>query len=655
MAQVLPYGEGLKIEPIFDSAVELGDLEQSPSGELWLLERVTGVIRVVDAGVEVATLTIPVGTVICDGGLLDVAFAPDHAVSGLAFVSYVDDTGLAQVVEVTYAGKTLTLGGGIITGGTTGTGCNGGGGLAMGTDGKLYVAFGDLGTPANGQTDGTNAGKVLQYDPATGTTVQWAKGVRNGRDLAVDSSGGLYFADTGEVDVHDELNQIVENGNYGWSPDHGDTGGAFDDPLASRMPSMGCEAVAALADTGLGTNHADSLIFNQTVLVEHDPPVDDEHDLLHEWTAGGTGSVLFDADRGEYLVDPLCPRHIDAVMEGGEGWLYLANSGDNPGVYRVWKDDDGPREVSAAGSPFHLTVDKQGADLLVGWENLGIIDVGPPLHSAGQHDKAYQVWEGTLPIDDPTDYDHAVLEQTDGTADGPARLTELLTTAGMGNHYYLVTAQGDNMEGSPGFSSLPAPNDERPFGWTDYCENVGYGWSPGQCAKAWYDPRDGVTEIGLVDYNPRSPTYLQTLYMSDFRGKVVKTDLSATDCYWCSYQAFAHIPNDKKYRERDLQMITVMAYSYIGIPAIPTGDCASEILFWSNTYKEIHPILCDTDLDGNGKADVSDQINQGGCGTPQNLYVDQGGMPYHYQCGAYGDWPTMEADLMDEVNPRFCE
>ena len=89
-ADVLPHG--LKIEKVLGNAAELGDLAQSPTGELWLLERVTGTIRLFFAGVERSSLTLPVQSV-CDSGLLDVAFAPDYAASGQARVSYVSPTG----------------------------------------------------------------------------------------------------------------------------------------------------------------------------------------------------------------------------------------------------------------------------------------------------------------------------------------------------------------------------------------------------------------------------------------------------------------------------------------------------------------------------------------------------------------------------------
>jgi hypothetical protein len=648
VAGVLP--QGLKIEKVLDSPVELGELAQSPKGELWLLERTSGVIRVFDAGIESATLTIDVGTAPCKSGLLDVAFSPDYMTSGDVFVYYVDSTGAARVSTVHRGGSGLSLGSSIIEIGTTATGCNPGGGLVIGTDGKLYVGTGDLGVSGNGQLDGTKAGKILRAEldgsvPADNPSgsLEWAKGIRNGRDFAVGSAGGIYVVDLGDASVHDELNELVQGGNYGWAAAHGSSGGAYDDPLESHLPSVGCESVVTLADTRLGDDHLDALVHNDTT-----------NDLLEEILPGGSSDVLYDAD-GDATPppDPNCPRHIDALEQGADGWLYASASGSNAGVWRVWRDEPGPREVSAPGSPFRLTVDRDGSSLVIGWENLGSLDAGPPPRSGGQHGNAYQVWEGTLPIGGPGNYDHTVLRQTNGAVDGAGRFTETVAP-GSGSRYYLVSAQGDNMEGSLGRSSLAAPNDERP-GRRDYCDDRGSGWTQGLCAADWVDPNDGVTEIGLVDYNPASPTHLQTLKLSDFRGNVVKLDMSALNCYWCGVQAPLHWRLESKYKDRDFRMITVMTSNYLTLSPINPSECASRISAWADQYKELHPILCDSDLNGNNVGDVSQQIAQSGCGTPQNLFIDQGNVFYDFLCGAFLSEGEVEPLFTNELNPESCE
>jgi hypothetical protein len=473
-------------------------------------------------------------------------------------------------------------------------------------------------------------------------TLEWAKGIRNGQDLAVGSGGGIYVADVGDATVHDELNEIVQGGNYGWAITHGDSGGAFNDPLDSHFPSAGCGSVVGLTDARLGDKYVGALVHGDTT-----------NDVLDATLPGDSSAVLFDPDGDDTPpADPNCPQHIDALAPGADGWLYASASGSNSGVWRIWRDEPGPREVSAPGSPFRLTVEWDRNDLLIGWENLGTLDAGLPARPAGQHGRTYQIWEGTLPIDGPGDYDHTVLQQTDGAADGAGRLTGTVPP-GPGSRYYLVSAQGDNMEGSLGRSSLAAPNDERP-GRQYYCGSGG-GWTEGQCAPFWVNPNDGVTEIGLVDYNPMSPTYLQTVKLSDFRGNVVKIDMSALNCYWCGVQAPLHAPLGAKYEDRDFRMITVMTSSYAGLTPISPSQCASRISTWATQYKEHHPILCDSDLNNNNVGDVSQQIDQAGCGTPQNFFIDQGGFFYDYLCGAFLEGSEIEPMFTNELNPDSCE
>jgi glucose/arabinose dehydrogenase len=644
-ADVLPYG--VKIEKMLDNGVDVGDLAQSPTGELWLLER-SGDLNVLVAGVLDASLSIGVSAS-CESGLLDVAFAPDYPRSGRAFLYYVDTAGTARVDEVFRAGGSLSLGSKILDIGTVTTGCRPGGGLGVGPDGKLYVTTGDLDVPANAQDDLSLAGKVLRAeldggvpaDNPSGTLV-WAKGFRNGKDLAINpttprSGGTLYLVDRGEsTTVYDELNTVAEGGNHGWSTVSGPDPG-YDDPLAWEY-SVSPEGLEVLGSTALDAGYAGTLMYackdaddiRQAFLTGTDL------DQLDHWTTFYAPT----ADR-DGTPDAGCPRQFEALAEGSDGWLYGTNAGANAGVWRMWRDLPGPREVSAPGSPFELTVGKSGSNLVIGWENLGTVDVGRPSRHATQHATTYQVWEGTLPI--PGTYDHLVTHDTDGTPDGPARLTATITP-GAGDRYYLVAAQGDNLEGPLGAG--------RP-GESDYCDTIGRGNSVGDCAKEWLSPVDGKV-MYLKDYNPNSPTHNQMLTMSDFRGQVVRMDISATDCGWCDIQADLFHNLDIKYRDRDMRFVTIMMRSYGGWTAIAPSECASRIETWANNNNELGPILCDTDLDGNGKADVAAQLNTG-CGTPTNFYIDQGHVIYDYVCGAELSSSGIEARIAGEVNPETCE
>ena len=651
LAEVLP--PGLKIEKVLDSSATLGDLAQSPTGELWLLEQ-AGTIRVLENGLEVASLTIPVATA-GDGGLLDVAFDPDHRENGRALVSYVDVGGHLRVDEVFQDGSGLTLGATILDVGATASGSRPGGGLVIGRDGMLYVGVGDLGTSGDAQDDASLAGKVLRAeldgsippDNPSGTLV-WAKGFRFANDLAVNRTttrpeGTVYVSDLGQSgSVYDEIDTVTAGGNYGWSQ-HSGPGGGFAEPLVAHSPTVGVAAVAALAGTSLGEDAEGSVLYACEVADDVERIVLTGPDRDQVVSSG----PFFDPDGDrDGTPDAGCPSGIHALEHAGDGQLYAAANGDNPGVWRVWRDTPGPREVSAAGSPFPLTVSKIGADLALAWEDLGSIDTGRPTRNGGQHATVYSVWEGTLPIGGG--YDHARVLDTDGLPEGTARRTATIST-GSGSRYYLVGAQGDNTEGPLG-AGRPAVED--------WCDTVGWGIRVGNCAARWVDPTDPGQELRLVDKNPNSPTFNEYLTMSDFRGRVVRMDISSDNCVWCNVQSSFIPPLDAELRDRDLTIVTVFTETYGGVKAYATeAACATAAAAWAGANDDA-PILCDVDRNGDGHGDVSWQYwhDASDCGgTPQNFYIDQGNVMYKFVCGAELSTATMRNTVINEVNPESCE
>ena len=151
--------------------------------------------------------------------------------------------------------------------------------------------------------------------------------------------------------------------------------------------------------------------------------------------------------------------------------------------------------------------------------------------------------------------------------------------------------------------------------------------------------------------------------MSDFRGKVVRMDISSDNCFWCNVQAGYIPPLYTTYRDRDLVVVTVFTETYAGVvPFATVGACATAAAAWAGTDDDA-PILCDTDRNGDGHGDVSWQYWHSGSypppedcgGTPQNFYIDQGGTIYDFVCGAELSTTTMEGKIINEVNPEFCE
>ena len=660
-AQVLPYG--LKIEKVLDSGTELAAIVQSPTYELWLAERATGTIRVLVAGIEDVSLTLPVQTS-CDSGLLDVAFAPDYPASGRAFVSFVDASGSLRVEQIIRGPRVLTRGPAILDLGTT-QGCRAGGGMDVGPDDKLYVGVGDLEVSSNAQNDSSPAGKILRAnldgsipldnpDPAS---LVFAKGFRDLIGLEINPNGArangtLYASDLGSpASAADEINAVAAGGNYGWDTVSGDSGGAFDDPLVSYQPTIGPKSIAVLRQDALGSGHRDSLVYtdSSTDELRQSKMTGSELDLL-----GETGSFFDpDGDR-DGTPDGGCPHGIDALLEGADGMLYAANDSVNSGIWRVYRDLPGSREVSSPGSPFSLWVRKQGSDLVFSWEKLSPLDSGRPARHGGQHAETYRIHEGSLPVDGS--YDHLSVLTTNGTPEGPARLSTTLPV-GSGSHYYLVSAQGDNLAGSTGRASSGALRD--PVA-TDYCATLGYGKSVGQCIDDFRNPSTGEP-MKLIDYNPLSPTYLQALSVRDFRGKVVHIDIAAFDCFWCNLQAPTFHEVDLAYRDRDFILLTVLnASEFAPRPYADADACATGIAAWVEQHDEHTPVLCDVDLDRNGLGDVSNQfwhdiVDDDPCGGfSQNFFIDQGGVIFAFGC-SFTPGTEVSTIIEPEVNPESCE
>ena len=659
-AEVLPFG--LKIEQALDGTAGVAALAQSPTGEIWVLERVTGTIRVLVAGVEDATLTIPVRSA-C-GGLIDVAFAPHYADSGLALVSYVDPSGRLRVDRVVRRGGGLVLGTTLIEPGST-TGCRAGGGLAIGPDGTLYVGVGDLEDPGSAQDDARLGGKLLRInldgsiptDNPDPTSPVFAKGFRDAADLSLNpgsarANGTVYANDLGATgSAADEINAVVPGGNHGWDSVSGNSGGLFDDPLVAYQPPAGPKSIVTLRGAGLGEENRNSLVYTHLATDE----------LRQAMLSGAELDTLqdtrtfFDPDGDpDGTPDVDCPTGFDSLFDGADGMLYAANSGANPGIWRVYRDEPGAREVSPPGSPFPLSIRKEAGALRISWEELSGLEAGRPARNGGQHAETYQVWEGTLPIG--ASYDHLVITRTDGIADGPATRSATVA-AGGGSLYYLVSAQGDNLEGPTGRSTDGTPRDAVE---TDYCAAVGYGKFTGQCIDDFRHPVTGEP-IRLVDYNPLSPTYLQALSVRDFRGRVVHIDVAAFDCFWCNLQAPTFHEVDVNFRGRDFVLITIMnASEFVPRPYDGPDACAAGIQDWVNQHNEHTPVLCDVDLDQDGLGDVSDQFWHGAIGDEacggfsQNFFVDQGGVIFDYGC-SFTPGSDVTTIIAPEINPEFCE
>jgi aldose sugar dehydrogenase len=202
-----------------------------PDGQLWYVEKGTGQIRVIDLATGEDRLFETVSGVNGEGerGMLGIALHPRYP--GRPFV-YVYAT---RSVEGNLRNQILRYedrnGSGadrrtIFSSPASSSPYHNGGRILFGPDGMLYAIVGEGHDPANAQDLSDNdRGKILRMTPAGGVPRSnpfddriWAFGIRNSFGFAFDPrTNDLWQTENGPA-CNDEVNVIIEGGNYGWGP-----------------------------------------------------------------------------------------------------------------------------------------------------------------------------------------------------------------------------------------------------------------------------------------------------------------------------------------------------------------------------------------------------------------------------------------------------
>lgn len=173
------------------------------------------------------------------GGLLDLALAPDFATSGqiyLTFAERAEDAGLQRGQGTAVLSARLVLEG---SGGRledqkvifrmnnfTNTNRHFGSRVVVGLDGNLFVTLGDRGDMERAQDFGDLAGAVVRIAPDGSVPADnhkpegwapelWSKGHRNPQGATLRADGALFTVEHG-ARGGDELNMPKAGGNYGW-------------------------------------------------------------------------------------------------------------------------------------------------------------------------------------------------------------------------------------------------------------------------------------------------------------------------------------------------------------------------------------------------------------------------------------------------------
>ena len=127
-----------------------------------------------------------------------------------------------------------------------------GGRILFGPDGMLYAIIGDGHDSSNSQDmSGNLRGKILRMTPAGGVPEDnpiarsrvFAFGIRNSYGFTFDAQTGSLWETENGPECNDEINLIVEGGNFGWGPNEncsGDSPGNTNNsgPTPRRMPKL---------------------------------------------------------------------------------------------------------------------------------------------------------------------------------------------------------------------------------------------------------------------------------------------------------------------------------------------------------------------------------------------------------------------------------
>lgn len=199
----------------------------APDGRMFVTEKTTGSIRIIDNGV---LLPAPFATLDNndDGerGLLSVVLDPDFTNNGYVYCFHTKSSGTTNEVVRFTANGNVGENPAVIVPNLPAANNHDGGRLVFGLDGKLYVTLGDVADAANAQSDSSPAGKVLRYNPdgsipsdnpISGNPL-FTKGHRNCFGICVDPDSGTIFVSENGPNCDDEVNRLSPGQNYGWRP-----------------------------------------------------------------------------------------------------------------------------------------------------------------------------------------------------------------------------------------------------------------------------------------------------------------------------------------------------------------------------------------------------------------------------------------------------
>ena len=202
------------------------DLAFTPDGAMLITER-AGTVRALVNGQLLTVGRVPNVSANGEGGLLGMVLAPDFATSRHVYLCH-NTSADVRVARYSVAGDygSLTHAGDVVTGMPTSGGRHSGCRPRFGPDGFLWIGTGDAAQGTNPQDDNSLGGKVLRIVASTGApapgnatgTRVFTKGHRNVQGLAFRPGSATPYSAEHGPDRDDEINRLVNGGNYGWNP-----------------------------------------------------------------------------------------------------------------------------------------------------------------------------------------------------------------------------------------------------------------------------------------------------------------------------------------------------------------------------------------------------------------------------------------------------
>ncbi|MBU1306915.1 MAG: PQQ-dependent sugar dehydrogenase [Alphaproteobacteria bacterium] len=313
-----------------------------PDGGMLVSER-SGQLRVIRDGVVGAPVQgTPEVYHQGQGGLLDIALAPDFAESGQLYLSFSEPGEGGAGTAVLSAKLVLDADSGRLEDQRvifrmnkfTGTNRHFGSRIVVGQDGNLFVTLGERGEQDRAQDLADLAGAVVRITPDGAVPDDnpklegwapelWSKGHRNPQGAALRSDGQLFVVEHGPMGG-DELNKPQPGANYGWplitygvdysgaKVGEGQEKAGLEQPLHYWVPSISPSGLAF---------HAGDMLPGW------------EGDLL---TGGLSGQMLVRLDMdGDSLVGE------ERLFEGQLGRIRDVRVADDGAIYVLTDEDNG--------------------------------------------------------------------------------------------------------------------------------------------------------------------------------------------------------------------------------------------------------------------------------------------------------------------------